>query len=95
MGREDADAMRVDFPPWAKTLINATLSSCVLLSLVTILALKEQIVVLQARVVTIEQMLAKDIEAAALRQRIVDARQDSQILALQTNELPGGAPHAN
>lgn len=75
----------VDFPPWAKTMINATLSGCVVLSLVTILTLKEQIVVLQARVETIEQMLAKDIEAAALRQRIVDEQQDSLIASLRND----------
>lgn len=80
----------VDFPPWAKTMINATLSGCVVLSLVTILTLKEQIVVLQARVATIEQMLAKDIETAALRQRIVDEQQDSQIAALQESVLQRG-----
>ena len=80
------DEARSDLPKWAITMINATLCSCVIMSLVTILSLKEQIAVMQNEVSAMREMLGKDIEAAALRQQVKDAQQDSLIAALSSNQ---------
>lgn len=77
-----AGGSNTDLPAWARTLINATLCGCVVVSLTTILSLRESISLVRQDVGTIKTLVGKDLEAATLRQRVVDEQQDSKIAAI-------------
>ena len=71
------------FPDWVNTLVNASLTGCVVLVLVTVMDLKEKLIVVEQTVLSVQAMADKDMKLIKQEQRNKDEAQDMAISALE------------
>ena len=71
------------FPDWVNTLVNASLTGCVVLVLVTVMNMKEKLIVVEQTMLSIQAMADKDMKLIKQEQRNKDEAQDTAISALE------------
>lgn len=71
------------FPDWVNTLVNASLTGCVVLVLVTVMDLKEKLIVVEQTMLSVQAMADKDMKLIKQEQRNKDEAQDMAISALE------------
>ena len=71
------------FPDWVNTLVNASLTGCVVLVLVTVMDLKEKLIVVEQTMLSVQAMADKDMKLIKQEQRNKDEAQDIAIGALE------------
>lgn len=71
------------FPDWVNTLVNASLTGCVVLVLVTVMDLKEKLIVVEQTMLSVQAMADKDMKLIKQEQRNKDEEQDMAISALE------------
>ena len=89
------------FPDWVNTLVNASLTGCVVLVLVTVMTMKEKLIVVEQTMLSIQTMADKDMKLIKQEQRNKDEAQDMAISALErrigsiekVEAVYGGEPH--
>lgn len=89
------------FPDWVNTLVNASLTGCVVLVLVTVMDLKEKLIVVEQTMLSVQAMADKDMKLIKQEQRNKDESQDVAISALErridgiekVEAVYGGEPH--
>lgn len=89
------------FPDWVNTLVNASLTGCVVLVLVTVMSMKEKLIVVEQTMLSVQAMADKDMKLIKQEQRNKDEAQDMAISALERRvdgiekavAVHGGEPH--
>ena len=71
------------FPDWVNTLVNASLTGCVVLVLVTVMSMKEKLIVVEQTMLSVQAMADKDMKLIKQEQRNKDEAQDMAIGALE------------
>lgn len=71
------------FPDWVNTLVNASLTGCVVLVLVTVMGMKEKLIVVEHTMLSVQAMADKDMKLIKQEQRNKDEAQDMAISALE------------
>lgn len=71
------------FPDWVNTLVNASLTGCVALVLVTVMDLKEKLIVVEQTMLSVQAMADKDMKLIKQEQKNKDEAQDMAISALE------------
>ena len=71
------------FPDWVNTLVNASLTGCVVLVLVTVMGMKEKLIVVEQTMLSVQAMADKDMKLIKQEQRNKDEAQDMVIGALE------------
>ena len=71
------------FPDWVNTLVNASLTGCVVLVLVTVMSMKEKLIVVEQTMLSVQAMADKDMKLIKQEQRNKDEAQDMAISALE------------
>ena len=71
------------FPDWVNTLVNASLTGCVVLVLVTVMDLKEKLIVVEQTMLSVQAMADKDMKLIKQEQKNKDEAQDMAISALE------------
>ena len=71
------------FPDWVNTLVNASLTGCVVLVLVTVMSMKEKLIVVEQMMLSVRAMADKDMKLIKQEQRNKDEAQDMAISALE------------
>lgn len=89
------------FPDWVNTLVNASLTGCVVLVLVTVMGMKEKLIVVEQTMLSVQAMADKDMKLIKQEQKNKDEAQDMAISALErwidgiekVGAVYGGEPH--
>lgn len=89
------------FPDWVNTLVNASLTGCVVLVLVTVMGMKEKLIVVEQTMLSVQAMADKDMKLIKQEQKNKDEAQDMAISALErrigdiekVKAVYGGEPH--
>lgn len=71
------------FPDWVNTLVNASLTGCVVLVLVTVMSMKEKLIVVEQTMLSVRAMADKDLKLMKQEQKNKDEGQDMAISALE------------
>jgi hypothetical protein len=71
------------FPEWVNTLVNASLTGCVVLVLVTVMGMKEKLIVVEQTMLSVQTMADKDMKLIKQEQKNKDEGQDMAISALE------------
>lgn len=71
------------FPDWVNTLVNASLTGCVVLVLVTVMGMKEKLIVVEQTMLSVRAMADKDLKLIKQEQKNKDESQDMAISALE------------
>ena len=71
------------FPDWVNTLVNASLTGCVVLVLVTVMSMKEKLIVVEQTMLSVQAMADKDMKLIKQEQRNKDEAQDMAISTLE------------
>lgn len=71
------------FPEWVNTLVNASLTGCVVLVLVTVMGMKEKLIVVEQTMLSVQAMADKDMKLIKQEQKNKDESQDTAISALE------------
>ena len=71
------------FPDWVNTLVNASLTGCVVLVLVTVMGMKEKLIVVEQTMLSVQAMADKDMKLIKQEQKNKDEEQDMAISALE------------
>lgn len=71
------------FPDWVNTLVNASLTGCVVLVLVTVMSMKEKLIVVEQTMLSVQAMADKDMKLIKQEQKNKDEGQDMAISALE------------
>ena len=71
------------FPDWVNTLVNASLTGCVVLVLVTVMGMKEKLIVVEQTMLSVQAMADKDMKLIKQEQRNKDEAQDMAISTLE------------
>lgn len=71
------------FPDWVNTLVNASLTGCVVLVLVTVMGMKEKLIVVEQTMLSVQAMADKDMKLIKQEQKNKDEAQDMAISALE------------
>lgn len=71
------------FPDWVNTLVNASLTGCVVLVLVTVMDLKEKLIVVEQTMLSVQAITDRDMKLIKQEQKNKDEAQDTAISALE------------
>ena len=71
------------FPDWVNTLVNASLTGCVVLVLVTVMSMKEKLIVVEQTMLSVQAMADKDMKLIKQEQKNKDEEQDMAISTLE------------
>lgn len=71
------------FPDWVNTMVNASLTGCVVLVLVTVMSMKEKLIVVEQTMLSVQAMADKDMKLIKQEQRNKDEAQDMAISTLE------------
>lgn len=71
------------FPDWVNTLVNASLTGCVVLVLVTVMYLKEKLIVVEQTMLSVQAIADRDMKLIKQEQKNKDEAQDTAISALE------------
>ena len=71
------------FPDWVNTLVNASLTGCVVLVLVTVMDLKEKLIVVEQTMLSVQAIADRDMKLIKQEQRNKDEAQDMAISTLE------------
>lgn len=71
------------FPDWVNTLVNASLTGCVVLVLVTVMSMKEKLIVVEQTMLSVQAMADKGMKLIKQEQKNKDEAQDMAISMLE------------